>query len=936
MSENDDDNKVDEPVAKRVKPPRLINNAITPAGIIASLLITIAAIIVAGAVVFMARIDSVALTAVISLITLAAAGLIAGWLSSGNALAEAGIGAAITSVLALAVSYAVLPLRVDGIAIFFGLVVAVAINSAAAAFGGFVGQRLRVQNETSDEIDAWDFAGTWLAQHGALPALAIITIAIAAIHWHILGGEPAGDDLSFHFAESARISDCLRHFDLDLWNPSANAGYASGYYYQILPQLASAIPAAIFGHHPFFFSLSVIFPLVLAPAACYRGMRLLGASPWQSVVAAFVIAFMNGESRWGAGNAGTFQVGLYTQTWALAIFPLALGHGARWMRDGLGLASAIAWGGAAFLCHPFAGISLGVAFVIGFLCKFIASWRVWLSPTMGGVLLLYLAGGPFLAFAALKVVHVGPEIPTLAILASAGGVAIGAALVIMFRTSDAYWRHPSVVQVSHELHRLAILGIALMLTTAPVLLPLVIDREGFGGFPHRVGDEIGPGFGGLYKWWINGSILDFTPKELGRRLPLLTFGLIPVLAFTLWKPHPVMRWLWAPALIFATWLGLGPHAGKIGDDLLPAVRALGAMQVCIGMGIGAGTVMLGQFLWSAPWDRWLSQGKEPPKGVSSTVYGIRTGIAAVAASLVVFVAYPGSRALLARIHTLRDYNVRPEMMQVGELLGKLPQGRHQPGPGAENHWWNLTPYIYERVPTTLQMGGGGLQASPNYDALWTVRDYTKNAWIYDAPYLTFERSKGASLPDGDIVARTDKYEIRRLHAPGLVSPVQVVGVLPPWYRTGELGHMFALIWLKSDMPLANMVEAYVGSGTAGPPPQGKTLRAWRQDSPGDDADIVAEVEATAPTTFWVHESWHPRWHAFVDGNEVAVRRVTPDFPAVDVPAGKHTIELRFQRPLWLILSWLLWPGAALGAWLVLRTLARRDEANRLAPARVVD
>ena len=72
-------------------------------------------------------------------------------------------------------------------------------------------------------------------------------------------------------------------------------------------------------------------------------MRLLGATPWQSVVAAFAVAFMNGESRWGAGNAGTFQVGLYTQTWALAAFPLALGYGARWMRERKGLAPAIAW-----------------------------------------------------------------------------------------------------------------------------------------------------------------------------------------------------------------------------------------------------------------------------------------------------------------------------------------------------------------------------------------------------------------------------------------------------------------------------------------------------------------------------------------------------------------------------------------------------------------
>ncbi len=799
---------------------------------------------------------------------------------------------------------------------------------------------------TPIQPDAWDMAGEWIGKHGALPALALISIAIFAIHWHILWGEPAGDDLSFHFAESARIADCLRNFDFDLWNPSANGGYASAYYYQVLPQLASALPAALFGHHQFFFSLSVILPLVFAPACAYRGMRLLGATPWQATVGAFVIAFMNGESRWGAGSAGTFNVGLYTQTWALCIFPIALGHGARWIREGRGLAPAIAWGGASFLCHPFAGISLGVAFVIAFLCKFVWSWRLWLSPTMLGVLAIYLGGGPLLVLLALRFAPLGFTVPGAALAGTAALVVLGIALVAGFHRSDAMWTHPSVVQINGELHRLAIIGIALMITTAPVLLPLAIDGSGFGGFPHRVGDEVGPGFGGLWTWAHKGLILDFAGKDGGTRLPILTYAVPIVLGWTIWRPSQAARWLWPPAILYALWLGIGPHAGKVGDDLLPAVRALGAMQTVIGLGIGAAAVSLGTWLWEAPWDRWfhtsywVARGKPgpgtmPPDDVSPTLYGIRTALAALAASLIVFIVYPGSRALLTRVRTLQDYAAaRTEMMQINTLLGSYPQGRHQPGPGAENHWWNSTPYIYDRVPTTLQMGGGGLQASPNYDALWTMRDYAKNAWIFDAPYITFERSRGAGLPEGEVLARTDKYEIRRLNSPGIVSPVQVVGVLPPGDRVGQMGHTAALVWLKSTMPTANMVLAYVGSGTAGPPPQGRTLRAWRQDSPGNDSDIVAEVEATAPTTFWVHESWHPRWHAFVDGNEVPVRRVTPDFPAVDVSPGKHTIELRFERPLWLLLSWLAWPGTALLAWLGLRGFKRRRE-QALPEARVV-
>src|SRR3569623_2718074 len=112
--------------------------------------------------------------------------------------------------------------------------------------------------------DIWDRAGEWVVAHGALPALAAITIAVFIIHFGVFRGESAGDDLSFHFAESARIADCLRHFDFDLWNPSANGGYASAYYYQVSAQLASAVPAAIFGLHLFWFQLSIVLPLLLA------------------------------------------------------------------------------------------------------------------------------------------------------------------------------------------------------------------------------------------------------------------------------------------------------------------------------------------------------------------------------------------------------------------------------------------------------------------------------------------------------------------------------------------------------------------------------------------------------------------------------------------------------------------------------------------------
>lgn len=704
--------------------------------------------------------------------------------------------------------------------------------------------------------DAWDRAFAWIAAHGALPALGLLVISMAVTYFGVFYGEVAGDDLTFHMAESRRIADCISVGDWDFWNPSANAGYASAYYYQVIPQLASALPAALFGHHTFFFQLSVFLPLVLAPIAAYRGMRLMGAVPWQAVTAAFVISFTIGQSRWGFSADGTFSVGLYTQTWSLAAFPLALGYGVRWLRDGLGIAPAVAWGAFVGLCHPFGGVSLALTLSLG------------------------VAGGLVAKLARRR----------------------GTSLV-------------------GEPARLVILGLALALATLPGWITMLVDAKGFGGFPHRVDDEVGPGFGLLAKWFYQGHILD------EGRLVILTCALPIAMIFGRGK---TLRWLWIPGLAFALLLGVGPHMPKTADDLIPAVRFLGAMQIVFALGIGAGLYSITMALWNAPENGWFLRSLRAPFGLRTMAhekfqYGVRTGIAVVIAALAVSVSVPGSRfeASRARVLGSDPPSVRPQMMRIIAALEAQPQGRKQVGPGCENHWWNLLSYVYGRIPSLLQMGGGGLQASPNYDYLWSVRDFPKNAWLYDAPYLVFDKTKASTMPVGDDVIETEGYLARRLPTPGLVSPVQITGVLPdgPTKANSE-ARKAAIAWARTDLPLKNRHLAYAGFGNPGGEPAGKTLRSWRQDSPGDEADINAEIEVTATTTFVARESWHPRWHAYIDGVEAPVRRVTPDFVAVDVDKGARLLQFRFERPWWAHASWLAWPGVSILAWLALRLWRR--------------
>jgi hypothetical protein len=306
-----------------------------------------------------------------------------------------------------------------------------------------------------------------------------------------------------------------------------------------------------------------------------------------------------------------------------------------------------------------------------------------------------------------------------------------------------------------------------------------------------------------------------------------------------------------------------------------------------------------------------------------TSYGARTGLAATATAIGLLMIVQGAIALESRVHVLGDFEGShgDELLEITRLLQREPPGRKQVGPGAENHWWNLLSYEYGRRPSLLMMGGGGLQASPNYDFLWTVKDVPKTAWVYDAPYLVFDKKNASTMASGDDIFATKNYQVRRLIAPGLVSPVEVTGTLPPGRKAA---HAAAIAWFQGEAPRKDQVLAYDGSGAApkDEPPHGSTLRAFRQDSPGDAPDIVAEVDVTARTTFMARESWHPRWHAYIDGVEAPVRRVTPDFPAVDVGPGHHTIGFRFQRPWWAQAAWLAWPLVALLAWLVAALLRR--------------
>jgi hypothetical protein len=99
---------------------------------------------------------------------------------------------------------------------------------------------------------------------------------------------------------------------------------------------------------------------------------------------------------------------------------------------------------------------------------------------------------------------------------------------------------------------------------------------------------------------------------------------------------------------------------------------------------------------------------------------------------------------------------------------------------------------------------------------------------------------------------------------------------------------------------------------------------WARVS-GDTASAAVSVDS--PAVVVLKSTWHPRWHARVDGEAVDVLMVSPGFVAVEIPAGRHRIDLDYRTQPWRT------PLALVG-WLVIAIAAMLEWRKVILPATV--
>jgi hypothetical protein len=93
---------------------------------------------------------------------------------------------------------------------------------------------------------------------------------------------------------------------------------------------------------------------------------------------------------------------------------------------------------------------------------------------------------------------------------------------------------------------------------------------------------------------------------------------------------------------------------------------------------------------------------------------------------------------------------------------------------------------------------------------------------------------------------------------------------------------------------------------------------------------VLTVDAPAPAVLLVRNSFDPNWTATVDGREAPVLPADHFLQSIPVPAGRHTVRLRYDDPT--VEAGVLGSAVTLAALVAAAVLARRVERRRLGPS----
>ena len=180
----------------------------------------------------------------------------------------------------------------------------------------------------------------WIPRHAALlVALAMSACVLVATRSELVIAREPLNDLAFHLPLSERLSEAIRAGEdpLDCWVSEWTLGHPVPRTYQPLgPLVVASIHVALDGRValPTVFVVAHWLLLGLLPLAIFAGARLLRLPPGACAAAAVLSPLLSTDLLFGLelGSTCWRGSGLFTQSWAQCLLPLALGFGVRRVR----------------------------------------------------------------------------------------------------------------------------------------------------------------------------------------------------------------------------------------------------------------------------------------------------------------------------------------------------------------------------------------------------------------------------------------------------------------------------------------------------------------------------------------------------------------------------------------------------------------------------
>ena len=685
-----------------------------------------------------------------------------------------------------------------------------------------------------------------------------ILIPLVGLLPELLYLTPDLNDGAFHLGVARNTIDAIREGanPLDFWVPTWLSGFPLFRYYQPGPYLLLALLHFLCGGALpllLLYRVVTIFALVLFPPANYLALRWLGLRRDTACWAAFLSCMIAAHNTYGIEMESFTWTGwgLFAQAVALPLLPLALAGGWRAVQDNgrtLGYAAILA---AAFLTHILYGYLAALSLV---LVPFMLPRATRMTR---GVLRLGRFYAQTFALIAFFVVPLMIGLPYHA--------------KSLYDEATKFDSHGAAVILNWLFS-----GALLDYQRLPVMTGLALAglyrcaRKWFEG-GSMVHGWIGSGFilwtllyFGRATW---GPLVDLLPTSHGLHMQRLVSG---VQIFAIWLAAIALSALWRWCVGFE----------------VRAVRSL-AVGLCVLLILPIVAERVRYFVRDR---QYVAQGKqefdrdavdfEPVLRVlretPGRVYAGRAGnwgssykvgqvqvYHLLSAEAITQVANaPYSWALTTDFEMQLDWLDEPSS-NLYDVRYLLTDQQRQPPPGSELVLHSGRHYLY-RLPSDgpFSLVSVPVAIAGDKDTVWYMTmSWVKGSW-------SRERTHARLLLSGD-----DAGGLPVIH---MVDPFRYV---PP--QGGEVHNVFD--------PPGVFVQA------AAPPPRGtiKDVSFSRQQA-------GATVELDAPSVVLFKATYHPDWHAAVDGAAVPTMVLTPGLLGVQVPAGVHTLRMVYRAGWWKI------------------------------------